>query len=310
MQTRSTPTPRLTKNCKATDILRELWRGGKVNASSEPDEVLEMHPEFEKYAQDRFPAFFRKRISEFESKLSSFSLWFNKYNTFFILKNALTLREKGESKLAGQLNPRNTTKRAGSSSVSSPLKKMKGTEMIVSPEIEKNSNAGVHLVLNESQFVPDYDYVSWLSGDLRNRLTLIVELPTGLRLNSVYWGVLDDGATFEITLDRALELTDPKTTFKKWLNLPTDKGGFDCSHPKYIAYAQLLEERKITPVDVPKKKARFELPFSVEAKADVNIVKFSDTENREMKTVLFYADFISSDDSYKLVKPELKMEEV
>lgn len=174
----------------------------------------------------------------------------------------------------------------------------------------EQTNVGVHLIVGESEFVPDFEFFTWRSGDLRERLTLIVELPSGLRIKSVYWGVLEDGETFEVVLNRAIELTDPNLTFKKWIDASKDNGGFDTSHPKYIAYARLLENRKISPVDIPKKKARFQLPFTVQSNAEVNIVKYKDSEERKLNTVLLFSDFISADDSYKLIKPEVTMEEV
>lgn len=68
MDLRSSTTPKLTKNCRATEVLRDLFRNGKVNKSMDPEDVYEMHSEFEKYSQERFPVFFKKRIQEFESK--------------------------------------------------------------------------------------------------------------------------------------------------------------------------------------------------------------------------------------------------
>lgn len=68
MDLRSSSTQKLTKKCKATDVLRDMFRSGRVTSISDPEEVYEMHEEFEKYSQERFPLFFKKRMQEFESK--------------------------------------------------------------------------------------------------------------------------------------------------------------------------------------------------------------------------------------------------
>lgn len=186
---------------------------------------------------------------------------------------------------------------------------MKISEPTSSKEIIAG-NSSINLVTSEQQFVPDYEMFEWTSGDLRTCITIISEMPSGLRMDSMYWGVIDDGNAFEIIINRAKELTDSKLTFKKWLSTETNDSNMQENHPKFIAYTQLLESRKVSPIDVGMKKARFELPQAVESTASVNIVRYKDEESRSMNTVLFFIDLIVADEAFKHVKPELHMEDV
>ena len=71
MQTRSS-FPKLTKNCSATTILRQLINDGKVTKDMEPELVYDLHREFEKYSLERFPQFLEKRWADFDGKFIIF----------------------------------------------------------------------------------------------------------------------------------------------------------------------------------------------------------------------------------------------
>lgn len=205
------------------------------------------------------------------------------------------------------LNRRNTG--ANSSNDPSPGKKIKRPERLNSKDL-LDGNSGVSLITNDDQFVPDYELFRWTSAELRTKITIIIELPSGKRPNTIYSGVVDEGNTFEIIVDKSTELVQPKITFKKWLDADSSDVKFDDNHPKYIAYKQLLDSRKHSPMDVFRKKARFELPFTVESTSDVNIVKFKDNEDSKLQTVLLFVDLMVAEEAFKHVKPDLKMEEV
>lgn len=115
--------------------------------------------------------------------------------------------------------------------------------------------------------------IEWKSTNLRSHLTVILELPSSVRTKSLYWGVVEEGNAFEVLLDKAKELSGAEITLKNWLNLEKSEGGFDKTHPKFIVYKQILETKKESPVDVPRKVAHIPLNFQVESKIYFNIYR-------------------------------------
>lgn len=93
-------------------------------------------------------------------------------------------------------------------------KKLK-TECAETNEIVKQGE-GSSVVCNQLEFIPDYTIIEWTPSTLPKNLTIIVELPSGVRTDKLIYGVVDNGDTFEIVMEKAKELMTAKGVFKRW----------------------------------------------------------------------------------------------
>lgn len=90
----------------------------------------------------------------------------------------------------------------------------------------------IHTLYGTLELFPDYTVVEWRGSDLRDRLRIIIDLPSGVRIDGIVYGVVDDGNTFELKVDKAKELLNPHSTLRKRLKvIPKENGGFDINHP-------------------------------------------------------------------------------
>lgn len=90
------------------------------------------------------------------------------------------------------LNKRNTVK--ASASLDSPIKNIKTSD--ADKKELKHQNEGIQTLCGPLDFVPYYTVVEWSGSDLRDRLTIVIELPSGKRLDGIVYGVVDEGSTF------------------------------------------------------------------------------------------------------------------
>lgn len=115
-----------------------------------------------------------------------------------------------------------------------PLKKTKVGEQLQNNGILKFGD-GVHTIDAPLHFVPDCSIVRWkFTRDLRQRFTVVIELPSDVRSKNLMRGAIGDGNSFEVLLKKVKELMDSTVFFKKWLQADNNKVGFYTKHNKVL----------------------------------------------------------------------------
>lgn len=153
-------------------------------------------------------------------------------------------------------------------------------------------------------FCPLYLVSEWAEpGTTNKRLTVAINLPSGVGPGHFSVRVAEGGRHLELTVEWPEPMVNLENLHKKWLNSTSDDR-IEKYHPKYIGFEAALKRFRARDSDIIESTAQIALPFTVQTHVDARF----NLGWKENTTRVVYVDLKAYEENYMVMRDENSFE--